>query len=278
MNERQQEAFNDFVQLCDPQAIVHGSCNTGLAAPTSDVDILTHQDLQSIQRKVVSLPSPKLSVLEVILHARVPRLVLRHANGIELDLVRYMPSQLHEEKDQMIQKILKNEPILKQFIIKVLDWGRRNRTQMPTRLGYPGSWTLTIIAVFFLQNYPRGCLLDMPSPMTSAKVRTLNELGCNADSLYLEFLPFLRDYMTQITVALSTPVNWLAYSPRRGTHYDKWSVIDPLMYCNLCQFRYEQAETISRLIDSEIGGSISYVQNNFTMTTPLFRRPVNFLQ
>jgi DNA polymerase sigma len=255
MNPDRSEAFADFRDLYDPTSTVHGSCVTGLSRPNSDVDVITAVELYRLYCKVqlhASTPTGKISVVMYITRTRMPRLVLKHVNGVELDIVQRLRAAKCEEKDDLVIAFFGQQPLLKEFVLRVLDWGRRNRAQMPTKKGYPNSWTLTLISIFFLQNRPKGRLLPSFTMPMAPVCADVDHCEGYTDALYVEFLMFLMDYKTQVRVDIRVPSTWEGLEPRHGRYGVSWYVVDPITLERLADFKLEQAVTIHNLVVPEL--------------------------
>jgi len=144
---------------------VFGSISNGFGTNESDIDATcvcagadfkpadkewAKQEASECLKKLIPLlqQHPELSVAEVVFHARVPILKLRHENGLEIDLSCQNTSAL--ENTRLIQAYANLDKRVRDLGVAVKLWAKAAGVCGPPR-GHLSSYAFTLMAIYFMQ-------------------------------------------------------------------------------------------------------------------------------
>eukprot|EP00732_Lithocolla_globosa_P003007 Lithocolla_globosa_v1_NODE_2217_length_2099_cov_21.718049.p1 type:complete len:246 gc:universal NODE_2217_length_2099_cov_21.718049:960-223(-) len=238
---KHQQALQAFRDHLDPECRAQGSSVTNLCLPESDVDVVASKSLNVIHNGAIS--NQDFTVLEYIRKAKVPRLCLVHkATGVNVDVVF---GQNAQEKDKKLA-IIATFPLLRDYILEVKKWVKRNSGGMPPRRGYLNSFNMVLIALFCLQNRFPEKILPLWGDVEHNSIKRL--LDCQPTnisfhSLFLEFLLFLRDKASKVYIDLRKSDDTTVF---------RFTVIDPCDGRNVADFRHSQGDTIKLYARTEL--------------------------
>ena len=142
MTDSQRDAFAAFQSNVEPKCRLHGSIVYGLATSKSDVDVCV-PDIQTLG----DFCFQPFEVKEDLLHLRIPRLLLCHENGTELDVVGM---ECYDETKDTVMTRLCSEPTFKNFFAHIRSWMKSYPGLVPAH-GYPNTFNMLLLGVFFLQ-------------------------------------------------------------------------------------------------------------------------------
>jgi hypothetical protein len=245
MAPHQRQAYRDYCKF-DPNNFLHGSIVFGLAGPDSDLDIVTHAKIYAIKHKAEV--SKRFFVKDFLPRLRIPRIILLHENGVELDVVPLKNCNDFVEKDVKIG-ILCSVPFYKEYIKSIRAWHKTHSDILITKNGFPSSFNLILVGLFYLQNRPLGSLLpvwiELQGPESlfvySDAVRSLT-----TEVVFQEYLSFLVGTASHLEMNLNKKYQgeWIV---QETTKESLWTLTDPASSVKVCEFKDNQAETISLL-------------------------------
>ena len=237
LTDKQQEAFDDF-QLCEPSSRLHGSTVYGMSTPDSDVDVCINEDrLVGLADNADAVLIP-FEIVSNLLHLGTSRLVLRHDNGVEFDVVGmdcYEP-----EKDVVLKRICQNI-VFKTFLKKLQQWWKG--CGLEPQDGYPNKFNLFLMAIFFLQ-----CFEGVPSWLELAATDFV-PLQCRhtANDLFCSFLHFLLVDSRRIKMDLHVG-RW--QEKRKGGSLRCWLLRDPCTNRNV--FAGSHPDRVAEVLENHV--------------------------
>lgn len=219
MSPEQNQAFSHFETL-EPRCRLHGSTVYGISSPESDIDVCV-PNLGELERVIRSVSN--FQVCSDQLAMRLPRLILRHNNGSELDVVDM--SMFEPNKDKAMLRICR-VPIFKEYLNHIRDFVKWMQSDgLKPMYGFPNSFNMMLMGVFFLQ---LNELLPVWPELVDG-TEQLDLLGhfdaaTAATDLYASFLEFLLNESCHCKMDLALG-HWEP-KPRYNSHRT-WLLWDP---------------------------------------------------
>lgn len=254
-------AFASFLYRLDAFARVHGSYACGLADDSSDVDLLTNEPLAAIL-SLVQQGNTGFALIEHVTAARVPRLVLSHQKtGVIVDVIESVMDPWAAAKDNFIRTWLACGRPVRYFALRVRNWGRKHRNQLPRDEGYPNNFMLLLSALWYLRAYegfPRYCGAGPLAHLLPIGQVAKSEADL-ADRFYWGWLRWMAGGVSAQRVL---DVRDLQRPPFEGSPWS-WTLVEPVEGRVVCKLPPVQANYLASLAAESCKG-FRCVEANYT--------------